>query len=217
MGKRSTTMLAPVLAAMAAVSVLAACQGQQGASPTPSGAFNDTDVTFTQQMIVHHQQAVMMAEMAQTYAQDPQVKQLAQQIEADQEPQIETMTQWLQAWGQPTPGVTSGMPHMPSMTPRPSMRPHMPMTPRPSMSPHMPMTPMPDMSQMMGMHGPQFDQIFLTMMIAHHEGAVEMAQAELASGANPQAKELANSIVTSQTAQINEMRQMLASPSPAHS
>jgi uncharacterized protein (DUF305 family) len=203
MGKRSTTMLALVLATIAAVPGLAACAGQNGgASPTPiSTVFNDADAKFAQQMIVHHQQAVMMAEMAQTQAQDPRVKQLAQQIEAEQKPQIETMTRGLQAWGQPVPGMTP----MPSMTPMHSMIPMPSMTPQPNMSP------------MRGAHGAQFDQMFLTMMITHHQQAVEMARAELGSGANPQAKQLAQNIVTSQTAQINQVRQMLASPSPAHS
>jgi uncharacterized protein (DUF305 family) len=215
MGKRVTTVLALATATVAGGLLLAACEGQNGGaspSPTATAVFNDADVTFAQQMIVHHQQAVMMAEMAETRAQDPRVKQLAEQIKAEQEPEIETMARWLQAWGQPVPSMAPGMPHM-------SPGPHMPsMTPQPSMTPHMPtMTPQPDMSSMMGMHGAQFDQTFLTMMIAHHEDAVEMAQTEQASGVNPEAKQLAKSIEASQSAQINQMRQMLASPSPAPS
>jgi uncharacterized protein (DUF305 family) len=175
--------------------------------------FNDADVAFAQQMIMHHRQAVEMAEMAQSRAQDPRVKRLATQNKAEQQPQIETMTRWLQARGRPLPGTTPRMsPNMPGMTPTPKATQHMP-----SMTPHMP-TPalQPSVSQMMNMRGVQFDWMFLNEMIAHHEEAVSLAKTELASGANPQAKQLAKSIQTSQSAQLIEMRKLLASASPAH-
>ena len=67
------------------------------------------------------------------------------------------------------------------------------------------------------MHGAQFDQLFLTMMIAHDEDGVAMAKTEQASGANPQEKQLAKNIVSGQTAQIAQMQQVLQSPSAHHS
>jgi uncharacterized protein (DUF305 family) len=55
------------------------------------------------------------------------------------------------------------------------------------------------------------------MMITHHEQAVATAQDELATGANPAAKQLAGQVVTTQSAQIEQMRQLLATPRPHHS
>lgn len=178
---------------------LAACGGQQAGTGSAQ-ILNDADVLFAQKMIVHHQQAILMAKAAESRAQDPNVKQLAAQIEAEQAQEIQTMTGWLQAWGKPAPTMTPGM--MPS----------------PGMIPSMPtMTPQPDMSKMMDMHGAAFDRMFLQMMIMHHKDAVEMARTEQASGANPEAKQLAKNIETSQTAQITQMQQMLNTPAPTRS
>ncbi|WP_191842667.1 DUF305 domain-containing protein [Catellatospora chokoriensis] len=169
--------------------------------PSPTQQFNDTDVQFAQQMIVHHQQALMMAQMAADKAADADVKQLAVEIGQEQSPEIEQMSTWLAQWGKPVPSMGPGM-TMPSMPPM-----------GPGAMPSM--GPMPDMGQMQNMTGEQFDQMFLQMMIAHHEGAVAMAKAEIASGANPAAKQLAEKIQSSQSAQIEQMRQMLgAMPSP---
>ena len=63
------------------------------------GDFNDADVTFAQSMIPHHEQAVQMAKMAKMHASTPEVKNLADKIEAAQGPEIATMKGWLKDWG----------------------------------------------------------------------------------------------------------------------
>lgn len=74
-----------------------------------------------------------------------------------------------------------------------------------------------DMTQMMNMHGPDFDRMFLQMMIRHHQGAVEMARTEQTHGINPDAKALAHTIDTSQTTEISQMQQLLGTiPSHRH-
>jgi uncharacterized protein (DUF305 family) len=198
-------------AALITASTVVGCAGTQTtqsapvpavAQPSPTQQFNDTDVQFLQQMIPHHQQALMMAQMAAQKAADADVKQLAVEIEQEQKPEIEQMSAWLQQWGKPVPSMGPGM-ALPSMSP-PMGRGMMPS-----------MGPMPDMGQMQNMTGEQFDRMFLQMMIAHHEDAVAMAKAEIAGGANPAVKQLAAKIQASQTAQIQQMRQMLgATPSP---
>jgi uncharacterized protein (DUF305 family) len=135
-----------------------------------------------------------MAKIAESRAEDPNVKQLASKIDAEQSPQIQTMTGWLRAWGKPVPTTTPGT--MPSMSP---------------------MMPGPDISATTGMQGAKFDRRFLQMMTAHHRAAVAMAKTEQASGANPEAKQLAKNIETSQTAEISQMQQMLTTLSPTHS
>jgi uncharacterized protein (DUF305 family) len=182
---------------------LVACGGKPTGTgvPNPTQTLSDTDVAFAQSMIPHHEQAIAMARMAQTHAHDPAVKQLAAQIEAEQTPEIDTMTGWLQAWGTPAPTATTGAaPPTSGMMSSPGMMPSMP-----------------DWSKMMDLQGADFDRMFLQMMITHHEDAIHMAKTEQASGANPAAKQLAKNIETSQAAQITQMQQMLSTVGPTHS
>src|SRR5688572_8302464 len=110
-------------AAVTATLVLSACGGsdhsssdsgmnRSGAAPSVAasavGTFNDADVTFAQSMIPHHQQAVQMAAMADGRAAGSEVKELAGKVQRAQQPEIDTMTAWLTAWGKPAP--------MPSMS-----------------------------------------------------------------------------------------------------
>jgi uncharacterized protein (DUF305 family) len=189
--------LAGALLTGALMLALVACAGQSGGTGSsmigPSGTqvFNDVDVTFLQQMIMHHQKAIAMAKIAESRAKDPNVKQLASKIDAEQSPEIQTMTGWLRAWGKPAPTTTPRT--MPSMMPGPNI------------------------SATTGTQGAEFDRKFLQMMTAHHQAAVAMAKTEQASGANPEAKQLAKTIETSQTAEISQMQQVLTTLSPTHS
>ncbi|MFI5486764.1 DUF305 domain-containing protein [Micromonospora echinaurantiaca] len=160
-----------------------------GASAGAS-AFGPADVMFAQMMIPHHQQAVEMADLAATRAADPAVKRLAGQIKAAQAPEIATMSGWLAAWGRPMPSPGGKMPHMDHGMPG--------------------MMSAADMARLAAVSGREFDRQFLTMMIAHHEGAITMAEDELAEGANPDAKKLAQEIITAQRAEITTMREILA-------
>ena len=67
-----------------------------------------------------------------------------------------------------------------------------------------------DLVKLRAATGAAFDRMFLTMMVDHHTGAVQMAKTELVQGTNPGAKALAASIVTTQTAEMTEMRRLLA-------
>ncbi|MGV9771999.1 DUF305 domain-containing protein [Streptosporangium sp. NPDC003464] len=156
------------------------------ASPRPSTSFNEADVTFAQMMIPHHEQAVEMAELAEKRATDPEVKALAAEIKAAQDPEIATMTGWLSAWGKPaTPEGGHGGHDMPGM-----------MTAE-------------DMAKLQKAKGAEFDRMFAELMIAHHKGAVEMARTEQAQGAAPEAKALAGEIVTAQEAEIGQLQKIL--------
>jgi uncharacterized protein (DUF305 family) len=75
-----------------------------GTNPIPDDAeYNAADVEFAQGMIVHHGQAVQMADMALAKSTDPAVLELAREIKDAQEPEIAQMTRWLESWGQPVP------------------------------------------------------------------------------------------------------------------
>lgn len=162
-----------------------------------------TDIAFAQSMIPHHQQAIEMADLALDPAAgaSEQVKQLAEQIKGAQDPEIQQMTQWLQAWGAPTamPGATdgggtAGMDHsghdMGGMTMSGMMTAE-------------------QMQQLEQARGADFDQMWLTMMIAHHQGAISMAQQAQASNSS-QVTTLTDAIITGQQQEIATMQQLLA-------
>ena len=163
-----------------------------------SAAFNNADVTFVQGMIPHHRGALTMAQMADGRAEAPRVVDLASRIEAAQEPEIETMTGWLEEWGEPVPEESGssmdGMDHGSMDAGGMDME---------GMSAE-------DMAALEGASGPEFDRMWLEMMIVHHRGAVEMAQTEIAEGSNPNAVALAEEIASSQAAEIEEMETLLA-------
>lgn len=187
---------------LAAILTLAACgndadpSGSSGDDGAATAQFNGADVAFAQNMIPHHQQAVQMAQMADDHAGSPEVKQLAEDIEAAQGPEIDQMTQWLEAWGQDVPSDSMGHDDMGHGDPSGGM---------PGMMDQE------DMDRLDQASGDAWDQMFLTSMIEHHEGAIEMARREKANGKNPEAVDLAKKIETDQKAEIAKMRDMLNS------
>ncbi len=149
-------------------------------------SFNDQDVMFAQMMIPHHAQAVEMAEMVLAKdAVDPQVTELAGKIRDAQEPEIDLMTSWLESWGQSTDAPGHGGHGMNGMMSEEDMR------------------------ALEGATGDEGARLFVDQMIAHHLGAVEMAEAEIEHGQNPDATELAQKIVKDQRAEIDLMNSML--------
>ena len=65
------------------------------------------------------------------------------------------------------------------------------------------------MTKLESLNGSEFDTLWLQSMISHHEGAIEMARAEITNGKNVDAKGLAQTIVDTQQAEIGQMKQML--------
>ncbi|WP_458040580.1 MULTISPECIES: DUF305 domain-containing protein [Bacteria] len=148
--------------------------------------FNDADATFAMEMIMHHQQAIEMSDVLLAKSDvAPEVVSLAERIKAAQQPEIDTMNDWLASWGRETMGSMGSMDSMGGM-----------------MSEE-------DMTALEGASGPEASSLFLEQMIVHHKGAIEMAQAELTDGQNPDAVELAQKIIDDQTAEIAEMEQLL--------
>lgn len=165
-------------------------------TPIPADAeFNATDVAFAQGMIPHHAQAIEMADMALAQSQDAQVKELATAIKAAQQPEIDQLTGWLEAWSQPVPDTSMGMDH--SMDGMEGMM----------MSGMMSDA---DMGRLGDSSGAQFDRLWLEMMIQHHAGAISMAEDELDDGKYPAALQMAQDIITSQQDEIGRMDTMLA-------
>jgi uncharacterized protein (DUF305 family) len=156
--------------------------------------FNATDVGFAQGMIPHHAQAIVMADMALEQSSDSDVTELATEIKAAQAPEIEQLTAWLTTWGQPVPDASGGMDH--SMDGMDGMM----------MSGMMSDA---DMARLGNASGTDFDTMWLQMMIQHHEGAITMARDEVAGGEYAATKAMAQSIITSQQAEIDTMNALL--------
>lgn len=166
-----------------------------------AGVGSAADIAFAQLMIPHHKQAIQMADLAVANAVAPAVKALAARIKAAQDPEITTMNQWLSDWGAPTtmPGTdASGMPtdSMDGMDMGGAGAAGM-------MSSQ-------DMDNLATATGADFDAMWLQMMIAHHQGAISMAEQIASTTTNPDVKALADAIVSGQDAEIATMQQMLA-------
>jgi uncharacterized protein (DUF305 family) len=148
-----------------------------GMDHSASPAAGDADVMFASMMIVHHRQAVeMSALILDKDGVDPRVTDLAERIQAAQQPEIEQLQRWLDDWGVAADDG-AGMDHGDGM-----------MTDD-------------DLAALDAARGPEASRLFLEQMIAHHEGAIEMAQEQIA---------LARAIVEAQGAEIAEMTGILA-------
>ncbi|MBA8959484.1 DUF305 domain-containing protein [Rhodococcus opacus] len=194
-----TTITALIAAAAGAALVLTGCGTDSAGTSSTSGAstsavesqaqFNDADVVFLEGMYPHHAQAVQMADMVAGHTDNADVVALAAAIKAAQQPEMDRMTTWLQQWGQPVP--TPDMSGMHGMNHGAGM-----------MSAD-------QMDALTALSGTEFDRQWLTMMIEHHEGAIDMANTELADGENPEARQMATDIVTAQQKEIADMQAAL--------
>lgn len=149
------------------------------------------DLRFIDAMIPHHQGAVEMAKQAQQKSKRPEIKKLASEIIKAQDQEIAQLKQWRTAWypkASSTPvaydaktGKTVPMPHeqMQGMM----------------------------MNMDLGATDTEFDLRFINAMIPHHESAIAMAKDALSKSQRPEIKKLAQSIIDSQQAEINQMKQ----------
>ena len=214
------------LAALAVLLPAAACSARSGAGPAGGGAghppgrpeahtpehaeaahghvhagpyvlpatagpgFTVADVRFMQDMIGHHAQAIEMARMAATHGAGEAVQKLAEKIDISQRDEIELMEQWLVERGQAVPDEEYRRAvRMPGM-----------LTPE-------------QMAQLDAARGPEFDRLFLTFMIEHHRGALEMVEALFASpGAaqDPDIFRFATDVDADQRDEIYVMQSMLS-------
>jgi uncharacterized protein (DUF305 family) len=200
---KSFIALLAATAAIATALLLSSCSSQapdgheHGSESSTAGAqaqpaqSNAADVAFATDMIPHHQQAVAMSGLVPDRSTDPAVIKLASEISAAQGPEIETMKAFLVQWSADEEagheghgGAMEGM-QMPGMVDDVTM------------------------TKLASLKGVEFDRLFLQSMIGHHEGAISMANTEIADGVNADAKALAKQIVTAQQAEIGQMKQML--------
>lgn len=160
-----------------------------------SAAHNKADMSFAHMMIPHHQQAIEMSDIILAKPDiEPRVSELATQIKAAQGPEIEQLQGWLTDWRMPgMGGMDHGDTKMGDMAGMDGM-----------LSPA-------DMDALENAQGVQASRLFLTQMIAHHQGAITMSQKEIENGESPEAIALATSIVDSQQKEIDTMNEILSS------
>ncbi|MGX1751270.1 DUF305 domain-containing protein [Glutamicibacter protophormiae] len=198
---KSTPLTLSALGA-AAVLALAGCSAPEPNNPaeysthdmgttSPSDASvdaaqNEADEMFASMMVVHHEQAIEMSDiLLSKRGLAPEIQQLAQDIKDAQSPEIETLRTWQEQWN-----VPSEQPH--------------------SMGEDDGMVSEENLEKLRQAEADEGATLYLEQMIAHHEGAVEMAEQELSEGRFAQAKDMAQRIVDSQTAEIEQMNDLLS-------
>ncbi|WP_308408712.1 DUF305 domain-containing protein [Streptomyces sp. AC627_RSS907] len=146
---------------------------------------NSADVSYARMMIQHHAQALEMTELVPEHAESGKVRKLAERIAAAQGPEIAAMRGWLKTHGEKESDGGHDHAAMPGMATRAQL------------------------DELRATEGEAFDQLFLTLMITHHEGAITMATEVKSHGNNVQIEEMADDVVAQQTSEISRMRTML--------
>jgi len=183
---------------------LAGCGGDDASGGTPAAehtaangdVYNDADVEFATEMIPHHADALVMVDMTQGRRLSPEFARLTEDIREAQAPEIELMADWLTDWGEEVPETSRD--HVNSHMGDGDM----------GMGDGMGMDP-DDLAELRDSGANMFETMWMQMMIEHHEGAIEMAETEQADGLFPDAIALAESIETSQTAEIELMEELI--------
>ena len=164
---------------------------------------NDADVTFATDMIPHHAQALSMADMTSGRQLDPEVSALVEDIRNAQTPEVEVMVDWLTDWNEEVPetmrdhgnaghGDSDPAEQMQDMDDMPGM-----MTAK-------------EMTALADAPDDEFQQMWLTMMIEHHEGALTMAETQKTDGRFKPALDLADDIISAQKSEISAMNSLLS-------
>ncbi len=151
-----------------------------------SADHNMADTMFAQMMIPHHSQAVIMSDiMLAKQGLPAPATDLAKRIKAAQGPEIETMTGWLKSWNEPTASSSHSSHSMAGMLGDD------------------------ELAKLKAAQGAEAAKLFMSQMIAHHEGAITMAKTQQSDGKNAAAIALAKDIIKAQEAEIEEMKKLL--------
>ena len=142
--------------------------------------YSSQDIMFAEMMIPHHEQAIVMSDIALTNSTNAEILKLAQEIKDAQAPEIAQMKSW--------DGVNAST--------------HMGHT-------MMGMLDEQEIADLRAATGKEFDRLFLEGMIKHHEGAIDMAEM-IDDSNNSEVSELGKAIIATQTAEIKYMQSLLA-------
>jgi uncharacterized protein (DUF305 family) len=146
---------------------------------------NSADVEFARGMVPHHEQALEMSGLVASRTENPHVIDLAKRIEGAQKPEIDRMNGWLRTWNAPVQ-ASSHTEHG-----------------------HSESHGMVELGDLAELDGTDFDRQWLSLMIQHHRGAVDMARKHLSAGTDPETRKLAQEVVSHQEKEIAEMESLL--------
>ena len=179
--KRLRTIFAVVIA-LFSIAAFALVVGKDSKPTDSTAELTSSEIDFLTMMIPHHQQAIEMSELALTKSNDAEVVKLAEQIRDAQGPEIEQMGSLLKEFGiEEDP--SSHVAHMHGMLSEAEMS---------------------DLAEATGI---DFDRLFLSGMIKHHEGAIDMVALV---GESARLSSLGEAIFTAQNEEISKMQEMLA-------
>ncbi len=179
---RRLTVIAAVLVTLA----LSACGGHEAATGRAG------DIAFAQNMIPHHEQALEMSALALAAEASPEVTALAREIQAAQDPEIVLMRAWLRDWdaeelphsGGPGEESVDHEHEMPGMATGEQLL------------------------ELAGARGAAFDALWIDLMVAHHEGAIVMAEQVAETTEDLEVQALAAEIMATQAEEIERMREL---------
>ena len=165
---------------------------------------------FARDMQTHHQQAVQLSMIIREHSTNSALRSMAYDIALTQQHQSGQMYAWLETWGLPQTGES--MTWMDGLLTEDSVHAgHGNIAPgKPHTMASMGMASAEEITKLTAARGTEADRQFLTLMIAHHIGGVEMAQAYLQYGKNPLVTPFANKIIMTQQAEISALKQLLA-------
>lgn len=208
---RRHTVVAPLIVTLAALGI-AVTRSPAQSTTTASHDFTKADVDFVQGMIIHHAQAVVMSDWAPTHGASPRLLVLCKRIGLSQRDEITMMQHWLQERDLAVPdplhmlSPQSGPVHDRSAMDMPGMD----MGDHPMMMAGM-LTPA-QMRQLDAAHDTTFDRLYLTGMIRHHQGALDMVAKLFATpgaGQQPELFSFATDVDAGQRAEIARMEALL--------
>lgn len=167
-------------------------------SGTPA-SHNADDVSFATNVIAHNRQTIELTKLVPDRSTNSELAALASKIEEEQQPEINIMNVFLVQWNE-NPELSSDSTAAEDQTQRDQ--------------PPEGMVDDATMEKLKSLRGSDFDTLWLESMIDHAQGALEMANAEIASGANVDAVAMAQSMVTTQEAEIDQLKQRLEGSQP---
>ncbi|MET0975860.1 MAG: DUF305 domain-containing protein [Leifsonia sp.] len=203
-------LAAVALVAVVVTGLLAYSFGRVSTLGDPTPTDTSAEAGFARDMQAHHVQGVEMAMIVRDLTDDPDVRLLAYDIATTQGQQSGQLYGWLSEWGLSQSGSEPSMTWMTRPGRTGSAHAHG------AAVGHTPGGPMPGMAtaaelgELRGLQGVAAERLFLTLMIRHHEGALEMAEALLDRSGNTVVTTFADGVVASQTAEIELMTGMLA-------
>ena len=167
------------------------------------------DVGFAQDMSVHHRQAVTMAAWERDHTTDPELQQLATDVERTQNNQVGQMQGWLSLWD--APQLPLGGRYMAWMDGAPHGHGAVDVAdaPAPGAAAMPGMASTEELARLRAATGPELDVLFLQLMLRHHQGGAEMLRYGAENASVPQVRNLAAQMLSSQGSEVDYLTRLL--------